>query len=78
MIYVNGKEVGRNNMPTGTVTANTYATAPVSASTAVANPVTVTVPGSAFVTGSNLITAEVHSNYHSASSHSFELTAAVK
>ena len=39
---------------------------------------TFTVPASAFVTGANVITAEVHSNYHAASSHSFELTAAVQ
>lgn len=75
VVYVNGTEVLRKNIGTGTVTSTTYASTSVTASSAVANPVTVTVPGTAFVTGTNVIAAEVHSNYRSTSSHSFELTA---
>ncbi|HYI33596.1 MAG TPA: delta-60 repeat domain-containing protein [Glaciibacter sp.] len=75
VVYVNGTEVLRRNIGAGTVTSTTYASTAVSGSTAVANPVTVTVPGSAFVTGTNVIAAEVHSNYRSTTSHSFELSA---
>ncbi len=75
VVYVNGAEVLRRNIDAGTVTSTTYANAAVSASTAVANPVTVSVPGSAFTTGTNVIAVEVHSNYRSTPSHSFELSA---
>ncbi|MCU1420054.1 MAG: hypothetical protein JWR57_1223, partial [Mycetocola sp.] len=44
------------------------------ASTAVANPIEVTVPGTLFVTGENVISASVHSNYRSTPSHSFEMS----
>ena len=75
VVYVNGKEVGRSNMPTGTPTIGTYASSAIGAAAALSNPVTITVPGSAFTTGTNVIAAEVHSNYRSTPSHSFELTA---
>jgi hypothetical protein len=75
VVYVNGTEVLRRNIDPGAVTSGTYANVAVSASNAVANPVTLTLPGSAFVTGTNVITAEVHSNYRSTPSASFELTA---
>ncbi len=77
VVYVNGVEVLRRNIDAGAVTSTTYANTAVSASTAVANPISVTVPGSAFVSGTNTITAEVHSNYRSTSSHSFELSAVI-
>lgn len=77
VVYVNGVEVLRRNIDAGAVTSSTYANTAVSASTAVANPISVTVPGSAFVSGTNTITAEVHSNYRSTSSHSFELSAVI-
>jgi hypothetical protein len=75
IVYVNGTEVLRKNIDPGAVTSATDANVAVSAANAVANPITVTVPGSAFVTGANVITAEVHSNYHTTPSASFELTA---
>ena len=75
VVYVNGAEVVRRNIADVIVTSGTYATSSISASAALADPVTVTVPGSAFVTGSNVITAEVHSGYRATSSHSFELSA---
>ena len=78
VVYVNGAEVLRKNIGAGTVTSSTYATSAISATNALANPVTVTIPGSAFVTGTNLITAEVHSNYRATPSASFELTAVVQ
>ena len=55
VVYVNGVEVGRNNMPVGAVT---YATA---ASSAIEDAVVaVTVPTSAFVNGDNTIAVEMH------------------
>ncbi|MDH2442998.1 PKD domain-containing protein [Amnibacterium sp. CER49] len=75
VVYVNGVEAQRANMPTGTVTGGTYATSAVTTSTAVATPVTFTVPSSAFQAGTNVIAAEVHSNYHSTANTSFDLSA---
>lgn len=77
VVYVNGKEVARANMPAGPLTHNSYATAAPSTAAALAAPVVVTVPGSAFVTGTNVISAEVHSNYRTTPSSSFALTATV-
>lgn len=77
VVYVNGKEVARANMPAGPITHNSYATAAPSTAVALATPVVVTVPGSAFVTGTNVISAEVHSNYRNTPSSSFALTASV-
>jgi hypothetical protein len=77
VVYVNGKEVARANMPTGAITHNSYATAAPSTAAALAAPVVVTVPGSSFVTGTNVISAEVHSNYRGTPSSSFALTASV-
>ena len=75
VVYVNGTEVARKNMPSGTIGHGTYATAAPSSATALADPVNVTVPGTLLVTGENVITAEVHLNYRSTPSASFELTA---
>ena len=74
VVYVNGVEVGRTNLPAGTIGHNTYATSAPNASAALANPVTYTVPGALLQTGQNVITAEVHSNYRSTPTASFELT----
>ncbi|TFB16944.1 hypothetical protein E3V93_10070 [Microbacterium sp. 3H14] len=75
VLYVNGTEVLRKNVDPGTAGVGTYANAAVGAATALANPQTVTVPGYLFTTGTNVITASVHSNYRSTPSHSFELEA---
>ncbi|MGN6743892.1 MAG: delta-60 repeat domain-containing protein, partial [Amnibacterium sp.] len=75
VLYVNGVEVGRANMPSGTVTNGTYASSAVTTANAVGKPVTFTVPASRFTSGTNVLAAEVHSNYKSTSSSSFDLTA---
>ncbi|QNN82707.1 hypothetical protein H3H54_01775 [Brachybacterium sp. Z12] len=75
VVYVNGTEVARSNMPTGSIGHGTYASAAPNAAAALANPVTVTVPGDLLVSGENVITAEVHLNYRSSPTASFELTA---
>lgn len=78
VVYVNGKEVVRRNLDPGPVKPGTYANKQVSARDAVANPVTVDVPASAWRTGKNAVAVEVHSNYRSTPSHSFLLTAQPK
>src|SRR5690606_29729591 len=60
--------------PSGAVGHNTYATAAPNAAAALANPVTYEVSGALLVTGTNVVTAEVHSNYRSTPSASFEMT----
>ncbi|HLQ81633.1 MAG TPA: fibrinogen-like YCDxxxxGGGW domain-containing protein [Brachybacterium sp.] len=75
VVYLNGTEVARQNMPNGTIGHGTYATTAPSSATALANPVTVTVPEDLLVSGENVITAEVHLNYRGTPSASFELIA---
>ena len=75
VLYVNGEEVARNNLPSGTLAYNSYATAAPRTSAAVDNPVTVTVPASIFTDGDNTMAAAVHSNYRSTADTSFALTA---
>lgn len=65
VVYVNGVEVGRRNLPGGALTANTYATAAPSTASALADPVTFDVPQGVLVVGQNVITVEVHANYRS-------------
>jgi hypothetical protein len=74
VIRVNGTEVGRKNLPAGTPAAGTYATAAPSTAAAAADPLVVQVPTSLLVAGTNVITAEVHSNYKGTPSSSFEAT----
>ncbi|MFC9333907.1 fibrinogen-like YCDxxxxGGGW domain-containing protein [Arthrobacter sp. NPDC057009] len=75
VLYLNGTEVTRVNMPAGTITNNSFATAAPRTTFATANPVRITLPGSALTTGVNVLSAEVHSNFRSTPDHSFELTA---
>lgn len=59
VVYVNGQEVGRDNMPSGPVSYNTLAT-----TYAYNNPNTGTmsIPASYFKKGANVIAVEVHNN----------------
>nr|WP_269813011.1 fibrinogen-like YCDxxxxGGGW domain-containing protein [Ornithinimicrobium sediminis] len=74
VVFVNGVEVGRANMGTGTLSAGSYATAAPSAANAAANPVTFEVPSSLLVEGTNVVAASTHANYRSTPSLTFELT----
>ena len=74
-VYVNGTEVARDNLPTGTLTAGTYPTTKVTA----ADGVTwkqFTIPTSVLVPGDNTIAAEVHQDAHSDSRAVFDLSLA--
>ncbi|MFT4225559.1 PKD domain-containing protein [Micropruina sp.] len=76
VIYVNGTEVKRENMPSGSVSHATYATAPPPRTTAAnANPVEVEVPTSLLVAGRNVVSAETHVNYRGTPDVSFKLKA---
>lgn len=75
VLYVNGTEVSRTNLPAGTIAYNTYGTAAPTTTFAANNPITVTVPASNFVQGANSIAASVHSNFRSTANSSFALTA---
>lgn len=55
VLYVNGVEVSRNNMPAGAVTWATGASSAIEDAV-----ITVNVPASAFVAGNNVIAVEIH------------------
>ncbi len=71
VIYVNGTEVYRNNMPTGTIAYNTWASSAVSDDGATFT--TVSLPTTGFVTGSNTIAVEIHQSGGTSSDISFDL-----
>ncbi|HEU0064835.1 MAG TPA: hypothetical protein VFQ58_07380, partial [Flavisolibacter sp.] len=57
IVYVNGKEVYRNNMSSGTILYNTLATSANDNGTAIES---FSLSNSAFIAGTNLIAVEVH------------------
>ena len=63
VLTVNGTEVNRTRLPTGTLSASSYATGVVSTATATANPVTVQVPKSLLRNGTNVLAAATVLNY---------------
>ncbi|PJJ72439.1 hypothetical protein CLV46_2011 [Diaminobutyricimonas aerilata] len=73
VVYVNGQEVGRTNLPTGTLTQNTYATAAPRTTTAAANAQVFAVPSNLLVDGTNVIAVSTHLNYRSTPDVSFDL-----
>ena len=75
VIYVNGVEVARSNMPTGTITHNSYASSARRNTVANQNPVDVSVPISLLTNGTNRISAETHVNFRSTPDATFELKA---
>jgi acid phosphatase type 7 len=68
VVYVNGIEVGRDNMPAGTVSHSTLATAAVEDAIT-----TITIAASAFVNGNNVIAVEIHQANATSSDISFNL-----
>jgi len=77
VIYVNGTEVQRVNMPEGTIDANTRATSNVGLAKAKDNLVRITVPRKLLKDGVNRIAVEEHANYKGATSVTFDLTASL-
>ena len=72
VVYINGVEVRRDNMPGGEVTFKTLATAAVGDPEEMAFFET-TLPASAFVAGTNVIAVEVHQSNVASSDLSFAL-----
>ena len=70
VIYFNGEEIYRGNMPAGTVTYNTYATQAIPVETMYHS---FTVPKGKIKPGENTIAVEVHQNSPSSSDLSFDL-----
>jgi hypothetical protein len=73
VVYLNGTEIARANMPVGTLGQNSYATAAPSSATAAANRIVVEVPVNLLVAGDNTIAASTHLNYRSSANASFDL-----
>jgi hypothetical protein len=74
VVYLNGTEIGRANLPIGPLTQNTYANAAPRSAAAAANRVTFTVPVSLLVAGTNVIAASTHLNFRTTPDVSFDLT----
>ncbi|TPE42501.1 LamG-like jellyroll fold domain-containing protein [Pontibacter mangrovi] len=72
IVYLNGQEVYRNNMPTGTVTYTTRASG-TSGGDDGATPIPFSVPVSALASGSNTLAVEIHQASPSSSDIAFDL-----
>lgn len=72
VVYLNGVEVYRNNMPTGTIFYNTLAPTYIDG-TNESTYVVANISKSALVTGNNVIAVEIHQNSPSSSDISFNL-----
>ncbi len=70
VIYINGTEVSRSNMPAGAISNATLATASVDGAT---ENVTINIGTAGFVNGTNTIAVEIHQNAVNSSDLSFRL-----
>jgi PKD repeat protein len=77
VVYVNGVEVDRHNMPDGEVTHDTFASSARRVTAADADPVVIDVPVDLLVEGTNVVAASTHVNYRNTPDVSFELDAAI-
>lgn len=74
LIYFNGTEISRYNMPAGTITPNTISATGRAVPTIV-GPVTITIPAGLAVSGTNRISVEVHESSSTSSDAVFALQA---
>ena len=65
VVYLNGVEIGRKNLPAGPLTQETFATAAPREAAAVADPLVIGLPQGALVAGPNVIAVQTHLNYRS-------------
>jgi acid phosphatase type 7 len=72
VVYLNGVEVKRDNLPTGTIMQNTLALAAI-AQADEGTPITFNLCASNFVEGQNTIAVEMHQNTANSSDLSFDL-----
>lgn len=73
-VYVNGVEVGRANLPAGTLTSTLSASSARSSTTAANNPSTFVVPVSLLTKGVNTVAAETHVNTRATTDLTFKAT----
>ncbi|MFM1768145.1 MAG: hypothetical protein RJA22_674 [Verrucomicrobiota bacterium] len=76
VVYLNGVEVHRNNMPAGTILYTTLASTNAGGSDETVNFYTSTVSAAALTNGANVIAVEVHQVNNTSSDLSFNLTLA--
>lgn len=72
VVYINGTEVWRNNMPTGTIAYNTLASTAAQDDGGVAQTLALSRATSMLVTGTNAIAVEMHQNVANSSDISFD------
>ena len=72
-VYVNGLEVGRNNLPTGTLAFDTGAVVSLQTRAEELAPATFSIPSGAFQPGQNVIAVEVHNFDRWSGDMSFDL-----
>ena len=73
VVYINGIEVARSNMPAGTITSGSFASTNVSAP-ADRQFFDFNVPANLLVSGTNTIAVEIHQNYRSSADIAFDLS----
>lgn len=73
VVYLNGTEIVRSNLPTGTISSTTLAT---DAGATENQFLSFTLPTSAFLNGSNTLAVEVHQSARNSSDVSFDLSLA--
>jgi hypothetical protein len=74
VLYINGTEVGRDNLTTGPIAFATPATRILSTRAEERAPVRITIPATAFRPGTNTIAVEVHNTDRWSGDLSFDLT----
>ena len=72
VIYLNGTEIARYNMPAGTITGNTLASSAIATENIY---YALTVSGITLLTGDNVIAVELHQNSSTSTDISFDLSA---
>lgn len=72
VVYINGQEVSRNNMPAGSIAYNTFAAASADGASE-STYVTANMGTDALVNGTNVIAVEIHQSYYNSSDISFNL-----
>jgi hypothetical protein len=75
VVYLNGTEVVRTNIPAGTVTSTTYSVTNVSGNAEQAF-LTFSIPANLLVSGTNTIAVEIHQDYRGDPDSSFDLSLA--
>jgi hypothetical protein len=73
VVYINGVEVYRNNLPAGVIAASTLATTAISGAEETTAYAQATLPVTGLVAGANVIAVEIHQNQGASSDLSFDL-----